>query len=138
MYVKKICYARLEYMRRKGPRKPATISGAFVGKIWKTFNLLSASQLFNLQQIYTSVKWKECLFSFPQVYLLICWVNFPHSLRTYFNEEHRVSNCVTRFLKQFEAESIEAMEIGNLLTNIEESSSSLLAVLATIWNSVDQ
>ena len=44
----------------------------------------------------------------------------------------RVSNCVTRFLKQFEAKGIEAMEIGNLLTKIEEGSSSVLAMLATI------
>ena len=28
----------------------------------------------------------------------------------------RVSNCVIRFLKQFEALRIEAVEIGNLLT----------------------
>ena len=44
----------------------------------------------------------------------------------------RVSNCVTRFLKQFEAERIEAMEICNSLTMIENRSSSMLAVLATI------
>ena len=31
---------------------------------------------------------------------------------------------------------IEAMEIGNLLTNIEEGASSVLAVLATILKSV--
>ena len=50
----------------------------------------------------------------------------------------RVSNCVTRILKQFEAKRIEAMEIGNLLTKIEEGSSSMFAVLATIRNSVLQ
>ena len=44
----------------------------------------------------------------------------------------RVSNCVTGFLKQFEAKGIEAMEIANLLTKIEDGSSS---VLATILNS---
>ena len=44
----------------------------------------------------------------------------------------RISNCVTRFLKQFEARMIEAMEIGNLLNKIEEGSSSMLAVLASI------
>ena len=44
----------------------------------------------------------------------------------------RVSNCVTRFLKQFEAKRIEAMEIDILLTKIEEGSSSVLPVLATI------
>ena len=44
----------------------------------------------------------------------------------------RVSNCATRFLKQFEAKRIEAMAIGNLLTKIEEGSSSVLVVLATI------
>ena len=43
-----------------------------------------------------------------------------------------VSNCVTWFLKQFDAKGIEAMEIGNLLTKLEEGSSSVLAVLATI------
>ena len=44
----------------------------------------------------------------------------------------RVSNCVTWFLKQFEAEKIEGMEIDNLVTKIEEGSSSMLAILATI------
>ena len=44
----------------------------------------------------------------------------------------RVSNCVTRFLKQFEAERIVAMEIDIFLTKIGEVSSSVLAVLATI------
>ena len=38
----------------------------------------------------------------------------------------RVSNCVTWFLNQFE---IEAMEIGNLLTEIKEDSSSMLATI---------
>ena len=47
----------------------------------------------------------------------------------------RVYNCVTRFLKQSEAKRIEAMQIVHLLTIIEEGSSSVLAVLATIWNS---
>ena len=42
----------------------------------------------------------------------------------------RVSICVTWFLKQFEAERIEAMQIGNLLIKIEDGSSSLLAVPA--------
>ena len=46
----------------------------------------------------------------------------------------RVSNCVSWFLKQFEAKRIEAMELGNLLTKIKEGSSSVLAVLATIGN----
>ena len=36
---------------------------------------------------------------------------------------------------QFEANGIEAMEIGNLLTKTEEGSSSMLAVLVTIHNS---
>ena len=44
----------------------------------------------------------------------------------------RVSNCVTWFLNQFEAERIEAMEIANLLTKIKEGFSSVLAVVATI------
>ena len=46
--------------------------------------------------------------------------------------ENRVSNCVTWFLKQFEAKRIEAIQIGNMLTKIEEGSSSKLAMLATI------
>ena len=41
----------------------------------------------------------------------------------------RVSNFVLLFLKQFEAKGIEAMEIGNLLTKIEEGSSSVLATI---------
>ena len=45
----------------------------------------------------------------------------------------RVSNCVPRYFKQFEAERIEVMEIGNMLTKIEEGSS---RVLATIGNYV--
>ena len=44
----------------------------------------------------------------------------------------RVSNCVIRFLKQFEARRIEAMAIGNFLTKSKEGSSSELAMLATI------
>ena len=56
-----------------------------------------------------------------------------HSLRTVYREVYivgiRVSNCVTRFLKQFEAERIEAMEIGYLLTKIEVGSSSMLATI---------
>ena len=44
----------------------------------------------------------------------------------------RVSNCVIRFLKQFEALRIEAVEIGNLLTKIEEGFSNMLAVFAAI------
>ena len=47
-------------------------------------------------------------------------------------ELNTISNCVPRFLKQFEAERIEAMEICNSLTMIENRSSSMLAVLATI------
>ena len=38
----------------------------------------------------------------------------------------RVPNCVKRFLKQFEAKRIEAMEIGNL---IDKGSSSVLATI---------
>ena len=34
-----------------------------------------------------------------------------------------------------DCKEIEAMEIGNLLTKIKEGSSSVIAVLATIWNS---
>ena len=41
------------------------------------------------------------------------------------NTNVRVSNCVTRFLKQFEAERIETMEIGNLITTVEEGNRSL-------------
>ena len=41
----------------------------------------------------------------------------------------RVSNCVTQFLKQFEARRIEAIAIGNLLTKIKEGSSSVLATI---------
>ena len=44
----------------------------------------------------------------------------------------KVSNCVTRLLKQFETKGIEAMEIGNLLTKMDEGYSNLLSVLATI------
>jgi len=44
----------------------------------------------------------------------------------------RVSNYFTQFLKQFEAKRIEAMKIRNLLTEIEEGSSSMLAVLPII------
>ena len=44
----------------------------------------------------------------------------------------RVLNCITRFLKQFEARTLEAMAIGNFLTKIKEGSSSVLAMLATI------
>ena len=44
----------------------------------------------------------------------------------------RVSNFANWSLKQFEAKGIEPMEIGNLLTKIEEGSSSMLAVLSTI------
>ena len=40
---------------------------------------------------------------------------------------YRVSNCATWFLKQFEVKRIEAMQNGNLLTKIEEGSSSVLA-----------
>ena len=47
----------------------------------------------------------------------------------------RVSNWVLRFLKQFETKRIEAMEICNMLTKIEEGSTSVLAVLAIIWKS---
>ena len=42
---------------------------------------------------------------------------------------YRVSNCVTRFLKQFEFKWIEAMEIYNLLTKTEEDSSSVPATI---------
>ena len=45
---------------------------------------------------------------------------------------NRVFNCVTGFLKQFEARWIGAMTIGNLLTKIKEGSSSMLVVIATI------
>ena len=51
----------------------------------------------------------------------------------------KASNLVTEFQilqigpsSKFEAKGIEPMEIGNLLTKIEEGSSSVLAVLATI------
>ena len=54
------------------------------------------------------------------------------------SQSSRLSNCVIRFLKQFEARKIEAMAIGNLLTKIKEGSSSVIAVLATIRNSVSK
>ena len=46
--------------------------------------------------------------------------------------QHRVSNCVPRFLRQFEATKSEPIEFDNFYREILKGSSNVLAVLKTI------
>ena len=89
--------------------------------VTENFSLSSVSEVLSVLSVFHHHQFGRCK-SFTGI----------GSNHEYNTDMPRDSNCVTRFLKQFEAERIEAMGIGNLLTKIEEGSSSILVVLATI------